>query len=383
LGEIAESLEYGLNAAATDFDGMNKYIRITDIDDDSREFRVNSLTSPDYDLSLAEDYKLQDGDILFARTGASVGKTYRYRGTDGLVYFAGFLIRARIKPTFDVEFAYQNTLTSKYDNFIRITSQRSGQPGVNAQEYSSFDVMLPTLPEQARTGAFFRTLDSTITLHKRKLDGLKAIKAAYLQQMFPQAGETVPRVRFAGFEGAWEVRKVRDALTESRIQGSNGLDARKLTVKLWGKGIVAKETVYEGSTNTNYFVRKAGQIMYGKLDFLNAAFGVVPDELDGYESTIDAPAFDIAPDADVKFLLETFLQECFYEFQGNLANGSRRAKRINQEDFLGMPLSLPAHPEQIAIGRFFHHLDELSAAQQIKLDKLKQLKAAYLQKMFV
>ena len=76
LGEICSSFEYGLNAAAKVFDGENKYIRITDIDDSTRVFLKQNLTSPDCDLKIAKNYQLQDGDILFARTGASVGKTY-------------------------------------------------------------------------------------------------------------------------------------------------------------------------------------------------------------------------------------------------------------------------------------------------------------------
>ena len=168
LGDLAESFEYGLNAAATEYDGENKYIRITDIDDETRKFKTDALTTPDTDLSIAENYKLQDGDILFARTGASVGKTYRYNAKDGLVYYAGFLIRARIKSEFDSEFIFQNTLTSAYNNFILVTSQRSGQPGVNAQEYASFKIMTPSEEEQAEIGNFFSTLDRTITFHQRE-----------------------------------------------------------------------------------------------------------------------------------------------------------------------------------------------------------------------
>ena len=184
MGEVAESLEYGLNAAATNYDGENKYLRITDIDDDTHLFKKESLTSPDIDISTAKNYKLQKGDVLFARTGASVGKTYRYTDEDGLVYFAGFLIRARIKQEFDSEFVYQNTLTDKYYNYIKVTSQRSGQPGVNAQEYASFDLALPTIEEQQKISTFFKQLDDTITLQQQQLETLQKMKKAFLQKMF-------------------------------------------------------------------------------------------------------------------------------------------------------------------------------------------------------
>ena len=168
LGEVASNFEYGLNASAKEFDGKNKYIRITDIDDESRMFLSDDITSPDTDLTLADKFKLEAGDILFARTGASVGKTYLYREKDGLVYYAGFLIRAKINSENDAEFVFQNTLTDSYNSFIRITSQRSGQPGVNAQEYQGYNFYVPNLEEQKAIGTYFRTLDHLITLHQRK-----------------------------------------------------------------------------------------------------------------------------------------------------------------------------------------------------------------------
>ncbi|MGC4700066.1 restriction endonuclease subunit S [Enterococcus faecium] len=184
LGELAESFEYGLNASAKKFDGSNKYIRITDIDDINHKFNQNGVTSPDIDFANADNYKLKKGDILFARTGASVGKTYMYRESDGLVYYAGFLIRARIKSKISSEFVFQTTFTDSYNQFIKITSQRSGQPGVNAEEYSNFKIMIPNYEEQDAIGCFFKQLDDTITLHQRKLDLLKEMKKGFLQKMF-------------------------------------------------------------------------------------------------------------------------------------------------------------------------------------------------------
>ena len=184
MGDIASSFEYGLNAAAKEYDEENKYIRITDIDDNTHEFLTDNLTSPDIDLTGADNYKLTKGDILFARTGASVGKSYIYRISDGLVYYAGFLIRARIKEEYDEEFVFQNTLTDRYNKYIAVTSQRSGQPGVNAQEYSEFEIKVPKKEEQTKIGIYFRNLDHLITLHQRKCDELKKMKKYMLQNMF-------------------------------------------------------------------------------------------------------------------------------------------------------------------------------------------------------
>ncbi|EGO2847772.1 restriction endonuclease subunit S [Enterococcus sp. C92] len=191
-----------------------------------------------------------------------------------------------------------------------------------------------------------------------------------------------PNLRFKGFTEDWELCKVKDFLIESKIKGSNGKIAKKLTVKLWRKGIVAKEEVYEGSLATQYYVRKSGQFMYGKLDFLNQAFGIVPIELDGYESTVDSPSFDFKPLVDSVFFLEYVSLEKFYKYQGNIANGSRKAKRIHVETFFNMPLPTPSYKEQQKIGTLFKQLDDTITLHQRKLDQLKELKKAYLQVMF-
>ena len=184
LGDVASSFEYGLNAAAKAYDGEYKYIRITDIDDNTHEFLTDNLTSPDIDLIGADNYKLTEGDILFARTGASVGKSYIYKNSDGLVYYAGFLIRARIKEEYDTEFVFQNTLTDRYNKYIAVTSQRSGQPGVNAQEYAEFEINVPKKEEQTKIGTYFRNLDYLITLHQREVEKLQNIKKSMLETMF-------------------------------------------------------------------------------------------------------------------------------------------------------------------------------------------------------
>ena len=121
--------------------------------------------------------------------------------------------------------------------------------------------------------------------------------------------------------------------------------------------------------------------MYGKLDFLHAAFGVVPDKLDCFESTLDSPAFDIEG-LDSSFLLNLVTQEDFYLKNGNIANGSRKAKRIHEETFLNMEIRAPELVEQRQIGAFFDHLDSLITLHQRKYDKLCVLKKSMLDKMF-
>ena len=179
---------------------------------------------------------------------------------------------------------------------------------------------------------------------------------------------------------AWEQRKVGDVLSESRDAGHSGDIAKKLTVKLWGKGVYAKND--KGSAATQYFTRHAGQFIYSKLDFLNSAFGVVPQELESYESTADLPAFDCIA-VDPYFMFYRAIQPSFYLTNGMIADGSRKAKRIHVETFLDMPLDLPSIEEQKKVASYFTQLDSLITLHQRKLETLKKLKNAMLQKMFI
>lgn len=190
----------------------------------------------------------------------------------------------------------------------------------------------------------------------------------------------VPALRFEGFSDPWEQRKVGDYLVESRERGSSGDVAKKLTVKLWGKGVTEKAEI-SGSAHTQYCVRHAGQFIYSKLDFLNAAFGVIPDNLDEYESTADLPAFDVS-NLDARFLLLKATQRSFYLRYGTIADGSRKAKRIHSEAFLAMPLFVPDYIEQTRIANLFARLDLLIALHQRKHEKLKTVKQSLLEKMF-
>lgn len=195
----------------------------------------------------------------------------------------------------------------------------------------------------------------------------------------------VPRLRFPEFRevGVWQVHELSKFLTESRVEGSAGDVARKITVKLWGNGVFAKNESIKGSENTRYYRRSAGQFIYSKLDFLNQAFGVIPEELDGYESTVDLPCFNIASGLDPIFLLEYVKREDFYKKNGEIADGGRKAKRIQTEVFLSFPIALPPQgAEQRRISDCLSSLDELIAAENQKLDALKVHQQGLMQQLF-
>ncbi|WII27812.1 restriction endonuclease subunit S [Ligilactobacillus salivarius] len=191
-----------------------------------------------------------------------------------------------------------------------------------------------------------------------------------------------PKLRFNGYTNDWEHVKPKKYLKISKVPGSNGLIAKKLTVKLWGKGVVEKDTTFNGSENTKYFTRKSGQLMYGKLDFLHAAFGIVPQNLNNYESTADSPAFDINDVGDRIFLINYFLRPEFYLKNGEKANGSRKAKRIHEETFLNMPMQAPIKSEQEKIAKTLNSLNNTIQLHERKCEELALIKKALLQKLF-
>ena len=181
LGEVSNNIMYGMNASAIPYDGENKYLRITDIDENSRTYLPNPLCSPDGEIE--EKYKLKSGDIVFTRTGASVGKTYLYDIKEGNLLFAGFLIKFSITNA-NPYFIFLQTLLSPYSKWVKVMSMRSGQPGINAEEYKTFTIHLPCLEEQSKVVNFLSAIEEKINLVSEQIEKTEIWKKGLLQKMF-------------------------------------------------------------------------------------------------------------------------------------------------------------------------------------------------------
>ena len=180
LGEISSSPKYGLNASGIDYDGEHKYLRITDIDEVTHTFSPEEITTPS---EFSDDYLLEENDIVFARTGASTGKTYLYNPNDGDLYFAGFLIKFHIKDA-NARFVFYQTCTHEYEKWVHIMSTRSGQPGINSEEYSTLKIKLPCIEEQQKIANCLSSMDSLIQNQQKVVTTWQQRKKALLQQMF-------------------------------------------------------------------------------------------------------------------------------------------------------------------------------------------------------
>lgn len=375
LGELTNSFEYGLNASAKKFDGIHKYIRITDIDDSSRKFNSDSITSPDINFSSADNYELKQNDLLFARTGASVGKSYIYTESDGLVYYAGFLIRVRIKPEFDSNFVFQNTFTSSYENFIRITSQRSGQPGVNSKEYASFEISIPSLEEQQMIGSLFKQLDNLTAQNERKIDLLKQLKQAYLQKIFSQ------ELRFAGFNDDWEERKIVDLFEERSERSPHG---QMISITM-GSGVVLASSLDRKDNSSfdksNYKVVRKNDIAYNSMRMWQGASGVSP-----YNGIVSPAYTIITPKDNVDsgfFAIQFKMAKSLKTFQKYSQGLTSDTWNLKYPALSSIPMITPNFTEQKKINHFFGIFDDLIDKYEKKVLLLKRKKRSYLQKMFV
>ena len=172
FGDIATGFDYGMNAAAKPFDGENKYIRITDIDEASSTYNDTDIVSPDG--SLTDNYVVNDRDILLARTGASTGKSYLYRKSDGKLYYAGFLIRANVTEH-NPYFVFSQLHTHRYWRWVSIMSARSGQPGINSQEYSSFPIFTTSLHEENKIASLLSRLDERIATQNKIIEKYESL----------------------------------------------------------------------------------------------------------------------------------------------------------------------------------------------------------------
>lgn len=185
FGDVVESFKYGVNAAATEYDGVTKYLRITDLDESSGQFGTGLVTSPRAEEKTIRDFLLEEGDMVFARTGATVGRSYLFRKSVGRTVWAGFLIRARFKRNTDPQFVAAYAQTDSYWTYVKLTSQRSGQPGLNSSEYAAMPLAIPpSLEEQRAIGEVFSNLDALIAAESRYITQLTQAKTALLQRMF-------------------------------------------------------------------------------------------------------------------------------------------------------------------------------------------------------
>ena len=250
------------------------------------------------------------------------------------------------------EYLYQ-WLQSEKPEFERIATGSTVKT-IGLGYFQKLRIPVPPIQIQMGIASALETWDTAIQKTEQLIAAKERHRNALTQRLYMLSDRQGKPTRFS------------DLLNESMESGSSGRHARKISVKLYGKGVLAKEEKRHGSEQTQYFVRRAGQLIYSKLDFLNGAFGIIPTELDGYESTLDLPAFDIAPTVNPIWLLGYLTRPKYYTRQVGLARGQRKARRVHPSDLLASSLHVPPRDLQDRVA-------EILTSSQSDLDKSRQL----------
>ena len=370
VGEALTSSQYGLSEPVSS-NGSTPIVGMRDISNG----RVNLTDLPFVD-EAGNDWssmRLKAGDILLNRTNSPdlVGKVGIVR-EDSEAVFASYLVRLVVdRQMAEPEFVnyWLNTPVAQRA-LKRLSTRGVSQANINPTEFRRHcPLPLAPLPEQRKIAEILRTWDDAIEAATNLATALSARREALRTKLVTEAGIGGRPTVFGEF------------LKESRILGSDGASARKITVKLYGKGAVPKSDKRDGSTKTRYYRRSPGQLIYSKLDFLNGAFALVPESLQGYETSLDLPAFDISEHVNPKWLIEYLTRSAYYTAQLHLARGQRKARRIAPDDFLASPVKLPQRDRQDEIAGVLAVADREIALRETELDTLVRQKRGLMQKL--
>ena len=173
--------EYGAQSASVEYDPTRpRYVRITDINDDGT---LNDDVVASINPADDEQYKLEYGDFMFARMGATVGKSYAF--IEGNQIFAGYLIRYRLnQELINPRYLFWYTRLDEYWNWVKLNQSGAAQPGINAKKYGSLQIPLPPIEEQNAFAAFVEQTDKSKLAIQKSLDELETLKKSLMQEYF-------------------------------------------------------------------------------------------------------------------------------------------------------------------------------------------------------
>ncbi len=382
IGKVSQgNLSYGMNAAAKDFDGTNKYIRITDIDEFSNKYLYDNVVSPAGKLD--NNFLLKNNDIIFARTGASTGKTYLYNPEDGILYYAGFLIKAHIKDDICAKFIFYCTKLDKYKKWVSITSLRSGQPGINAQEYSNYKFKIPTLLEQEKIAGFLSKVDELINECEGEVKDLEEQKKGLMQKIFSQ------QIRFKDSNNNpypdWKEKKIKDISVV--ITGNTPKTSEQDNYGdkyLWCSPIDLGNEKYIKKTEkmlSEKGISKSRKIPKGSI--LVTCIGSTIGKI-GFATEIMATNQQINSMLIKKENNEYIYYSLLYNFPKYMSFVSKQAVPIiNKTQFENLKIDIPCLEEQEKIAKVLSKMDELIEEKKALLSNWQQFKKGLLQQMFV
>lgn len=350
--------------------------------------------TPDAYISrdLFEEYKEkfqypEVGDMLISASG-TIGRTVEYKGEDA--YFQDSNI---------VWFKHDDKIDNSFLKCVYAFVKWSGIEGSTIKRlyndnFLKTEFSLPSIDEQKKIGLFFQQIDNLVTLHQRKLEKIKALKNAYLSEMFPAEGERKPKRRFAGFTDDWEQRKLGDVLVDmynGQTPSRNREDYWRGNISWLSSGELNRGTVYNSIEKiTEKGLESAHLRIIPKGTFVMAITGLEAPGTRGncallaFETTLNQSCMALFPNKDLvtsEFLFQWY-RKVGEEYGINYTQGTKQ-QSYNAELLKILPITLPSLAEQQKITECLFNLDSLITLHQRKLDKLQNIKKAYLNEMFV
>ena len=329
----------------------------------------------------------KDKDYIgIIKDGAGAGRVDIYPAFSSLLGTMQYIL-----PNDNSEIYFLCNLLNNTDFSLYLTG--STIPHIYFKDYCEEVVYIPVdKKEQIYISAFFRSLDSLIQSAAKKIASLKQIKAASLQSMFPQNGETKPKVRFKGFEEEWEICKLSDIARRVTRKNTNLESKLPLTISSID-GLVSQinyfNNIVASSNLRGYYLIKNGEFAYNKSYSNGYPWGSVK-RLDRYEngalSTLYI-VFEIKGNISSDYLTHFFDTSLWHkDVSERAAEGARNHGLLNisADDFLDIQIIYPNNiSEQQKIASYFRSLDNQISLQEKRLEKLKQIKSTCLDKMFV
>ncbi|MBC2099444.1 restriction endonuclease subunit S [Listeria booriae] len=293
------------------------------------------------------------------------------------------------KDNLHYEFVYQN-LIKRYDELRMVSSGDGTRGGLNKQIVSDIVIPSPSKEEQFKIGAFFKHLDNIIALHQRKLDTLQQMKKGFLQQLFLENGEKLPRVRFADFEGEWEQRKLGEISDKVVEKNKESIIIETLTNSAEYGVIGQREFFNKNISNernlTEYYIVRENDFVYNPRISNFAPVGPIKRNKLGRIGVI-SPLYYVfrIHDVEERFLEYYFDATGWHKFMLLNGDSGARADRFAIKDSVlkEMPIPYPTLNEQKKISDFLDGISNTTVLYKNKLDKLIILKKTYLKNMFI
>jgi type I restriction enzyme S subunit len=327
------------------------------------------------------------GDILISRLPEPAGRACIVPDTGTRMITAVDCTIAHSSSENSAEFIVQYLSSSDYFKWVNTCLAGGTRQRISRRMLSGCDVMIPpTLAEQKCVGVYFSNLDNLITLHQRKCDKLCDFKKALLCNMFPAAEADAPKVRFKGYTKPWKHWTLGELYTERKEAGNDDLPILSVSIH---SGVSADEldsaelgkAVRRSEDKSLYKHTYKGDLVFNMMRAWQGAIGVVPKE------GMVSPAYITAIPNDEVF--PEFMDYCLRREEvinqiNNLSYGvTDFRKRLYWDSFVRVQIMLPSVEEQKKITATLVQLDELIELQSAKVERLKNLKAACLEKMFV